>query len=268
MSAEIRFIGAGNIVQAILSGVEKSGMYKPGQIGIFDVVETVRMHFQKQGYEVYDSIYNLVRGSSIVVVAVTPQVISSIIDEIKSALSENTVILSLVAGMGTEWYQKHLGENCKAVRCMPTLTAQEGMGSFAVSKTRNLSDLEYSGTYALLNSCGIVEEIPESLMDEVVALNGSAPGYFYHMANVVVEEAVKMGFDSDTAMRLFAQTMKGSAETLLSSGMSGEILESKLRLPGGTTLAALDKMQELGFDDCMREGLRACVQRCKELSKL
>lgn len=105
-------------------------------------------------------------------------------------------------------------------------------------------------------------------MNEVVALNGSAPGYFYHMANVIVEEAVKMGFDKITAMRLFAQTMKGSAETLLNSGMSGELLESKLRLPGGTTLAALDKMDELGFDTCLQEGVKACVNRCKELSQL
>ena len=77
-----------------------------------------------------------------------------------------------------------------------------------------------------------------------------------------------MGMDENTALRLFAQTMKGSAETLLSSGMSAEALENKLRLPGGTTLAALDKMDELGFDTCLKEGVKACVDRCRELGQL
>ncbi|MDP4127793.1 MAG: pyrroline-5-carboxylate reductase dimerization domain-containing protein, partial [Bacillota bacterium] len=70
------------------------------------------------------------------------------------------------------------------------------------------------------------------------------------------------------ALRLFSQTMKGSAEMLLNSGMSAEMLEDKLRLPGGTTLAALDKMDELGFDRCLKEAVRACVARCKELAQL
>lgn len=268
MSVKVRFIGAGNIVRAILAGVEKSGVYTPDQIGIFDVSEAVREDFQKQGYAVYSSIGELVKEAPVVVMAVTPQVIGSIMEEVKSTYTSDTVILSVAAGIGTDWFQKRLGDGCKAVRCMPTLTAQEGMGSFAVSRTANMSEKDFSEVDRFLSSCGIVEEIPESLMNEVVALNGSAPGYFYHMANVIVEEAVKMGFDKTTAMRLFAQTMKGSAETLLNSGMSGELLESKLRLPGGTTLAALDKMDELGFDTCLQEGVKACVNRCKELSQL
>ena len=105
-------------------------------------------------------------------------------------------------------------------------------------------------------------------MTEVVAFNGSAPGYFYHMANVVVKEALKYGFDENTAARLFAQSMKGSAETILNSGMTIDTLEGKLRLPGGTTIAALDKMEELGFDRCLQEGLKACIDRCRELGKL
>ena len=268
MNAKVRFIGAGNIVRAILTGVKKSGVYTPDQIGIFDISEEVRNDFQKQGYVVYSSIAELVKEAPIVVMAVTPQIIGFIMDEVKSTFSQDTVILSVVAGMGTDWFQNRLGDGCKAVRCMPTLTAQEGMGSFAVSRTENMTREDFAEVELFLSSCGIVEEIPEALMNEVVALNGSAPGYFYHMANVIVEEAVKMGFDKTTAMRLFAQTMKGSAETLLNSGMSGELLESKLRLPSGTTLAALDKMDELGFDTCLREGVRACVKRCRELSQL
>lgn len=122
-----------------------------------------------------------------------------------------------------------------------TLTAYVGMGSFAVTQTDTVSDADYKGVGRFLSSSGLIEEIPESLMCEVVSLNGSAPGYFYHMTRLVVAEAVRMGFDQQTALWLFAQTMKGSVETLLSSGLSAEELESKLRLAGGTTVAALEK---------------------------
>lgn len=267
MDQKVGFIGAGNIVRAILAGVAKSGKYPESQIGVFDVSQQVLDGLKKQGYAIYQSIGELASRSQIVVVAVTPQVIGSIIEEIRSSLSEDAVILSVVAGITNAWYQEHLGASCKVVRCMPTLTAQVGMGSFAVSCTDTVSDADERAVRAFLESCGIVEEIPESLMTEVVPFNGSAPGYFYHMTRVIVEEAVRMGFDRDVALRLFAQTMKGSAETLLSSGMSVEELEDKLRLPGGTTLAALDKMDELGMDDCLVEGVRACVEKCRELGK-
>ena len=266
-SVTVRFIGAGNIVKAILSGVEKSGLYSPNQIGIFDVSQKVRDDFMENGYTIFESIEDLVNGAPVIVVAVTPQIISSIIHQIKNTLSAKTVLLSVAAGISNAWYQERLGENCKVIRCMPTQTAQAGLGACAVSRADTVSDDDFKEVNHFLSSCGIVEEIPESLMCEVVPINGSAPAYFYHIARVVVEEAVHMGLDESTALRLFSQTMKGSAEMLLNSGMSPEMLEDKLRLPGGTTLAALDKMDELGFDSCLKEGIKACVARCKEFAK-
>ena len=268
MSTTVRCIGAGNIVKAILSGVERSGVYSPEEMAIFDISPAVREEFKRRGYTAFESIGELVKGVPIVLVAVTPQVISSIIQEVKEALSPETVLLSVVAGMSTDWYRERLGDKCKVVRCMPTLTAQAGMGAFAISRAPAVSGGDFEEVNRFLSSCGIVEEIPETLMCEVVPINGSAPAYFYHMARVAVEEAVHMGFDEKTALRLFAQTMKGSAEMLLNSGMSAETLENKLRLPGGTTLAALDKMDELGFDTCLKEGIKACVDRCRELGQL
>lgn len=268
MTAIIGFIGAGNITGAIVEGVDKNGIYSTNQIGIFDISEKVLNDYAAKGYTVYTSIEDLIKGVSVVVVAVTPQVIGSIVPQIKSAASPETVFLSLAAGISNQWYQERLGRKCKVVRCMPTLTAQAGLGAFAVTRANTVSDDDYTEVGRFLTSCGIVEEIPESLMCQVVPVNGSAPGYFYHMARVAVAEAVRMGLDQNTALRLFAQTMKGSAEMLLSSGLTPEELEGKLRLAGGTTVAALEKMEELGFDRCLQEGIRACANRCEELGRL
>ncbi|MDO4289269.1 MAG: pyrroline-5-carboxylate reductase dimerization domain-containing protein [Eubacterium sp.] len=268
MNVKIGFIGAGNIVQAILTGVEKSGAYAPGEMGIFDIAEPVKAQMADRGYAVFDGIDALVAASEVAVVAVTPQVIGSVAGDIKAGLAEDTVLLSLAAGISNSWYEEHLATSCKVVRCMPTLTAQAGLGAFAVTPSKNINGQDYAKVKAFLESCGIIEEIPEHLMSEVVPINGSAPAYFYHMAALVAKEAAAWGFNEQTAIRLFAETMKGSAETLLSSGMSPQELEDKLRLPGGTTLAALDKMDALGFDHCFTEGLKACAERCRELGQL
>lgn len=268
MNPTVRFIGAGNIVKAMLEGVEKSGDYMAEQIGIFDVSQEVRNAYEKAGYAVFESVEALVKDAPVVVVAVTPQVIGLVIDQIKQFFSDNTVLLSLVTGISNEWYQKRLGVAAKVVHCMPTLPAQVGLGAFAISRTKSVAKSDFCEIAKFLSSCGIIEEIPETLMCEVVPINGSAPAYFYHMTDVVVKEAVKMGLDQQVALRLFAQTMKGSAEMLLNSGMSAEELEGKLRLSGGTTIAALEKMDEQGFDACLIEGVRACVERCRELAKL
>lgn len=268
MTVLIGFIGGGNITRAIVEGVEKSGGYAANQIGVFDISEKVLNDFAARGYTAYNSIEGLVKASKIVVVAVTPQVVGSIAPQIKGAASPDTVFLSVAAGISNQWYQERLGQECKVVRCMPTLTAQAGLGAFAVTRADTVSDEDYQEIERFLTSCGIVEEIPESLMCQVVPINGSAPGYFYHMARVVVAEAERLGLGQNTALRLFAQTMKGSAEMLLHSGLTPEELEGKLRLAGGTTVAALEKMEELGFDRCLEEGIRACFNRCVELGKL
>jgi pyrroline-5-carboxylate reductase len=268
MGTTIGCIGAGNIVKAILSGVENSGNYTQETIGIFDVSRQVCEEYKSNGYTIYESIEELVKGSGLVVVAVTPQIVASIMDNLKSSVSADTVLLSLVTGISNDWYLERLGPNCKVVRCMPTLTAQVGLGAFAVTRAATVSYDDYKEVDHFLTSCGIVEEIPESLMCEVVPINGSAPAYFFHITRVVVEEAIRMGLSDNVALRLFAQTMKGSAEMLLNSGINAEALEGKLRLPGAATVAALDKMDELGLVACLQEGIKACVAQCRELGKL
>lgn len=268
MTVTIGFIGAGNITRAIVEGVEKSGVYPAKQIGIYDISEKALNDFVAKGYTAFNSIEELVKEAQVVVVAVTPQVIGSIAPQIKSSATPATVFLSVAAGISIQWFQERLGRDCKVVRCMPTLTAQAGLGAFAVTRADTVTNGDYREIERFLTNCGLVEEIPEDLMCQVVPINGSAPGYFYHMTRVVVAEAVRLGLEQNTALRLFAQTMKGSAETLLNSGLTPEELEGKLRLAGGTTVAALEKMEELGFDRCLEEGVRACYHRCVELGKL
>ncbi|MFS0660962.1 pyrroline-5-carboxylate reductase dimerization domain-containing protein [Niallia alba] len=268
MGTKIGSIGGGNIVRAILSGVALSNNYEENEIGVFDLSSEVRAEYKAKGYETYKSNEEVVANSEVVVVAVLPQVMRSIVPQIKSAYSEKNVFISLAAGITNQWWYDNIGKDVKVVQCVPTLTAQVGMGAYAIDRSNTVNDEDYKKACDFLTSSGIVEETPASLMQEVIPIGGAAPAYFYHIADVVVKEAVQMGLDEKTALHIFAQTMKGSAEMLLNSEESPKALEKKLLLPGAATLAAINKMKELGFDETWKEGIQACVAQARNLAKL
>lgn len=259
------FIAAGNIIRALLRGAELNKDFNTSEIGIFDISEDVRKDYASRGYTIYDNMKDLIINSEMLVLGVTPRVVGKIIDELAENMRPDQLMLTVVTGVEQPWYAKHLGEGCKVVICMPNMSSQVGEGAFAVSRSKSCTDEDVDKVCAILRSCGLVEEIPDGMMAEVLPFNGSAPGFFYHISNLMVKEAKKLGFDSETAIRLFAQTMKGSAEMILSSDTSLEDLETALRLPGGATVTALEKIESMGFDGIFEEFVRVSVARCKEL---
>ncbi len=261
------FIAAGNIIQAMHRGAEKSRDYDPAQIGIFDISEAVREDYAARGYKTFDNMKELIGQSEMLVLGVTPKVIGRIIDELAHNIRPEQILLTVVTGIEQPWYEAHLGKGCKVVVCMPNMSSRVGEGAFAVSRSASCTDDDVYQVCEILRRCGLVEEIPDGMMAEILPFNGSAPGFFYHISNLMVKEAEKLGLNPDTAIRLFAETMKGSAEMILSSDMSLEELEKALRLPGGATVTALEKIEAMGFDAIFQEFVRVSVEHCKELGK-
>lgn len=261
------FIAAGNIIRALLRGAEKNETFHTSEIGIYDISEAVRNDYASRGYTTFDNMKDLIADSEMLVLGVTPKVIGLIADELAACYRPGQLMLTVVTGVEQPWYTEHLGADCKVVICMPNMSSQVGEGAFAVSRNANCTDEDVEKVTEILRLCGLVEEIPDGMMAEVLPFNGSAPGFFYHISNLMVEEAKKLGLDGQTAVRLFAQTMKGSAEMILSSDLPLADLEKALRLPGGATVTALEKIESMGFDDMFREFVRVSVEHCRELGK-
>lgn len=259
------FIAAGNIIRAMHRGAELNKDYDPSEIGIYDIVEDVRKDYASKGYATFDNMKELVDNSEMLVLGVTPKVVGLIIDELKACYRPGQLMLTVVTGVEQPWYTEHLGEDCKVVICMPNMSSQVGEGAFAVSRNKNCTDEDVEKVTEILRACGLVEEIPDGMMAEILPFNGSTPGFIYHISNLMIKEAEKLGLNPDTAIRLFAQTVKGSAEMILSSDLSLEELETALRLPGGATVTALEKIESMGFDDIYREFVKVSVEHCKKL---
>lgn len=259
------FIAAGNIIRAMHRGAELHEDYDPSEIGIYDVNEEVLNDYASRGYVTFHSMKELAGHSEMLVLGVTPKVAGLIAGELKECYRPGQLMLSVVTGVEQPWYTELLGEDCKVVICMPNMSSQVGAGAFAVSRNQNCTDEDVYKVTAILRACGIVEEIPDGKMAEILPFNGSAPGFFYHISNLMVKEAERYGLDPEKAIRLFAQTMKGSAEMILSSDISLKDLETALRLPGGATVTALEKIESMGFDAMYEEFVRVSVEHCKKL---
>ncbi len=259
------FIAAGNIIRSMHRGAELNADYNPAEIGIYDISEDVRKDYASRGYKTFDSMKDLVDNSEMLVLGVTPKVSGLIIDELAACYRPGQLMLTVVTGVEQPWYTEHLGKDCKVVICMPNMSSQVGEGAFAVSRNENCTDEDVEKVTEILRSCGLCVEIPDGKMAEILPFNGSAPGFFYHIANLMGKEAAALGIDPDTAIRLFAQTMKGSAEMILSSDVSLQDLETALRLPGGATVTALEKIESMGFDDMYHEFVKVSVEHCRKL---
>ncbi|MFR8545511.1 MAG: pyrroline-5-carboxylate reductase family protein, partial [[Clostridium] scindens] len=170
------FIAAGNIIRAMHRGAELNAEYKTSEIGIFDINEEVRKDYASRGYATFDNMKELVDNSEMLVLGVTPKVVGLIIDELKACYRPGQLMLTVVTGVEQPWYTEHLGEDCKVVICMPNMSSQVGAGAFAVSRNANCTDEDVENVTAILRLCGLVEEIPDGMMAEILPFNGSAPG--------------------------------------------------------------------------------------------
>ncbi len=263
---KIGFIGAGNMATAIIDGIIGSSPDSAENITVFDVMADKLEIMRKKGVETADCAENAVKVSDIIVLAVKPQNYAEVLESIKSAVTGSKVIVTIAAGISTDYIKNALGVDCPMVRVMPNTPLLLGVGATAMSR-RNISDEDFEYVYKMFSNGGVVEILDESKMNSVIAVNGSSPAYIYLFAKAMVDYAEKEGIDPDAALRLVCATLKGSAEMLENSGDSPDVLIKKVSSPGGTTLKALEKLDEKDFYNSVIEAMDACTKRADELAR-
>lgn len=264
---QIGFIGVGNMATAILQGILHSKLYAPQEIAVFDPVEEKRNSFAPQGVMPLESGAAVVARCRMVVLAVKPQSFEEVLSEIAPMVEEDTVLVSIAAGISTPYICDTIGVPCKVVRVMPNTPLLLGVGASALSRNDRVTEEEFAKVQEIFSASGEIAVLPESLMNAVISVNGSSPAYIYLFAKAMLEQAVAYGMDESMALRLIAQTLHGSAEMLLRSGDTPEELIRKVSSPGGTTLKALETLKEYRFEEGIRQAMESCTRRAGELGK-
>jgi len=262
----VGFIGCGNIAGTLINAVIKAKLFAPGEISCFDPDKSKTDAFLPLGISVKKSNPELVSGSDIIVLAVKPQVIESVLSEIGKCCGGKCLV-SVAAGISSDFVRSFTGGKADVLRVMPNTPMLLNKGSIAIARPTGMDAELFKSLCSIFACCGHVEILDEANMNDIIAVNGSSPAFFYRIVNVIAEYAASHGIDRETAVRLAAKSMEGSAAMILESGKDPAQLIRDVSSPGGTTLAALGKMDELGFDGILTEALEACRRRANELGR-
>jgi len=264
----IGFIGAGNMAEAIIRGLLESQTVAPSRITASDVMPE-RLQDMQTAYDINTTDDNaaLVKGSDILVLAVKPQVVGKVLHHIGPHTDDTKLIISIVAGLTVATMATALGPGTRIVRTVPNTPVFVGEGMVALASDGPARDDDYEVTAAIFSPVARIVSIEEKLMDAALGVSGSGPAYGFLMIEALSDGGVKMGLPRPIALELAAQTLLGAAKMCLESGRHPGQLKDMVTSPGGTTIAALHKMEAGGVRSALIDAVEAATRRSEELGR-
>lgn len=260
----IGFIGGGNMAEALIKGTVKGEMK---DIMVSEPRDERRAYLEKT-YNIKTTSDNkeVVKNCDIIILAVKPQNMDDVTDEISDVLSNDKIVVSIAAGITLSYLLSRL-KATKIIRVMPNTPAlvQEGMS--VMSMCECIHDKEIGLIRDIFMSVGKLLVLPEKYMDAVTALSGSGPAFIALFVETMIDAGVKAGLNKDNASELAVQTLIGTAK-LIETGMPPEKLREMVTSPGGTTAAGLTVFRERGLKETVIAAIEAATGRAKELGRM
>ncbi|ACI21860.1 MULTISPECIES: pyrroline-5-carboxylate reductase [Thermodesulfovibrio] len=258
----IGFIGGGNMAEALIRGLVKEGKKN---IIVSEPIDERRRYLENcYGVKTTPSNTDVVNLSEIIVLAVKPQNIKEVLEEIKDAVSERHTVVSIAAGIPLEFIQKYLKTD-KLIRAMPNLAAIVGEAMTVLALCECLEMKIIAPVRDIFMSVGKVITLPEHYMNLVTALSGSGPGFLCYIVEQLIDVATELGFAEDIAKELIVQTFIGTAK-LLDSGLPPDKIRQKVTSPGGTTEAGLKVLSDGALRGIFFKTLQEATKRAQQLS--
>lgn len=264
----ITFIGGGNMATAMIDGIES--LDRAPAVQVIDVSSEVLARHDERGRQVTDELVDGLARTSVVFLAVKPQHLASMREELAAALRPGTLLISVLAGTPCAALESFLPESVRITRVMPNTPMAVGEGMCAVAAGARADEADVELTAALCRPSAEVLVVPESRMDAITAVSGSGPAYFFRFCEVLMNAARdELDFSEAEARLLVCQTAKGASEYLAATeGFPAGKLRRQVTSKGGTTAAALSVFDEGGLEQMARDALNAAVNRASELAAM
>ncbi len=259
-------VGGGNMGEALIAGLIRSGRWKPSQIIVTDVRPEQLDRLQRT-YKVGTSADNrwAVREATTVLLAVKPQQIRHVLEELGPVIQESQLVLSIAAGISTGIMERFLAKRVPVIRAMPNTPALVGMGAAAVARGRWAKEIHEKAAISILETVGTVVSVAERDMDAVTALSGSGPAYIFYLAEALVQAGQAMGLPPQVVDTLVRQTIRGAGELLATSREEPHTLRQRVTSPGGTTEAAVKVLETAKVKTIFTKALKRASARSREL---
>lgn len=268
MGKTIGFIGAGNMGSAIIGGIVGAKLYNAGDIVVYDKsTDAANKCCEKFNVRMMSSSAMAAEQADILFLAVKPNVLYSAIDEIKSSVKPDAVVVSIAAGQSIEKIEKAFSKKLKLMRVMPNTPALAGEAMSALSPNaeleKNTDDMQE--IVKIFESFGRAEIVAEKLMDTVTGVSGSSPAYVFMFIEAMADAAVMGGMPRQQAYTFAAQSVLGSAKLMLDTNKHPGELKDMVCSPSGTTIEAVRVLEEKGFRSAVIEAVSACIEKSKQL---
>ena len=262
----VTFLGGGNMGEAILAALLRKKVVVPDQLTVSDInPNRLDDLYEKYGVNVTGNNVFAVASADVIVLAVKPQVLAAVLEEIKGKLTAQQFILSIVAGASIAVIRKGL-KHRKIVRTMPNTPAQISEGITVWTATREVTRVQKGMARTILRVMGQeIEVADERYVDMATAVSGSGPAYVFYFVESLVEAAVRLGLTRVDAGKLVGQTVEGAVHLMHKSSKTPAELRQAVTSPGGTTFAALNQLERDGFQEIIYKAVVAAYQRALEL---
>jgi pyrroline-5-carboxylate reductase len=265
VSETVAVLGAGRMGEALLSGMLRAG--RPASDLFFTERHEDRVKELTEKFGVVAlSAADAARRADTLLVAVKPQEIGALLDDLEGAVTPDTLVISIVAGIPTTTFEKRLADGTPVVRVMSNTPVFVDEAMSAISAGAHADESHLERTEDLLKPVGKVIRIPESQLDAVTALSGSGPAYFFFLVEAMIDAGILLGLPRQIAAELIVQTAIGSAIMLRDSGQHPVQLREAVTSPGGTTIAAIRELENHGVRAAFLSALEAARDRSRELA--
>lgn len=264
----IAILGAGQIGEALLSGLLSSGWRTPAELSASTRrEERVAELRERHGIAVTQSNAEAAAGAALVVIAVKPQDIEGLLGEIGPLIQPEQTVLSVAAAISTAVIERHLADGVPVVRAMPNTPAVVHEGIAGICAGSHAGDAHMDLAEEALRHLGGVVRVAEPYMDAVTAVSGSGPAYFALLAEAMIEAGILLGLSREISTQLVVQTMLGTAKQLRDLKMHPVELREMVTSPGGTTIAAIHELEQAGVRAAFLNAIQAAMNRSRELAR-
>lgn len=264
MKYKLGILGLGKMGSSILFGIIRSNLYSKDEVLLYDVNEEVKNDLKSKGFKFSCNEQELVENVDTLLIAIKPQMFYKLNELNYSNLS--LTVVSIAAGKTIANLQEIFG-NQKFIRVMPNTPALISSGATAIARGENVDEETFSKVKQIFASIGVVEEIKENKMNEIIPINGSMPAYLYYFIQAFIEQGVKDGIDYEVAKKLACEAVIGSAKMILETDKSIDQLIKDVCSPGGATLEGLYVFENEKFKETIYKASIACVNKAYDLSK-
>jgi pyrroline-5-carboxylate reductase len=263
----IGFLGAGKMATALAKGFIRAGLTSTSALTASDPFEAARKSFiAETGAKATASNKEAAQAAQILVIAVKPDQVEGLLQELHSTLRGDQLLISIAAGVSLAKMEA-AAPSVRIIRVMPNTPALVGEGASAFALGTQCREGDAVTAQKLLEAVGIAYQVKESLIDAVTGLSGSGPAYAFLMIEALSDGGVAAGLPRDIATKLAAQTLLGSARLLLETGLHPGALKDMVTSPGGTTIDGLHELEKGGVRGALINAVRAAAEKSKRLGQ-